>query len=76
MSDFARKLAQTKEAIRSRQSATQRVRLFLEPSGHPDSQAFARECYAAAGEDQAIIVQFVKPTPRPAAQLPQEGPLQ
>lgn len=53
-----------------------RVRLFLEPSGHPDPQAFARECYAAAGEDQAIIVQFVKPTPRPAAQLPQEGPLQ
>lgn len=57
--DLKRRLTKLEEA--SGASERLQFRIFLEPKGHPDRAAFARQCEAEAGAATPLVVRFVSP---------------
>ena len=57
--DIERRLSRVEQQA----GASERLqfRIFLEPKGHPDRAAFARQCEAEAGAATPLVVRFVSP---------------
>jgi len=61
MNPMERRLAKVEE-LAAAQTGGSLVRLFFQPKGCADSEAFHRQCEAAAGAAMAVVVRFISPS--------------